>query len=76
MTDRTDQIRERAHQIWEEQGRPEGHELEHWHEAERQLLHEGLNTESVREGGDNPTKAPTVEEPSGAPRQKAALGKP
>jgi hypothetical protein len=59
MTDRVDRIRERAHQIWEEQGRPEGRELEHWHEAERQL-HEGLDAEIAHEGGGSQVKAPTV----------------
>jgi Protein of unknown function (DUF2934) len=59
MADREDRIRERAQQIWEEQGRPEGRELEHWHEAERQL-HEGLDTESTPEGDGCKTKAPTV----------------
>jgi hypothetical protein len=48
MTDREDRIRERAHQIWEEQGRPEGRDLEHWHEAERQL-HEGLDAQGTQE---------------------------
>jgi hypothetical protein len=75
MMDREDRIRERAHQIWEEQGRPEGRELEHWHEAELQLL-EGLDTESVREGGDSQAKAPTVEEASGGRQQEAAPAKP
>ena len=32
-----EQIRERAHQLWEIAGRPEGREDEFWHEAERGL---------------------------------------
>jgi general stress protein YciG len=32
-----DQIRNRAHQLWEIAGRPEGREDEFWHEAEREL---------------------------------------
>ena len=76
MTDRTDRLRERAHRIWEERGQPEGRELEHWHEAEEQLLHEGLDTESVREGGGEPVKVPTVEETLGASQQKPAPAKP
>lgn len=31
------QIAERARAIWEERGRPEGRDLEHWFEAEREL---------------------------------------
>jgi hypothetical protein len=38
MTNPTDdQIRERAHQLWESAGRPEGREEEFWFEAEREL---------------------------------------
>jgi len=33
----TERISIRAHAIWEEQGRPQGRELEHWLLAERQL---------------------------------------
>lgn len=30
-------IRARAHQLWEQAGRPEGREEEFWHKAEREL---------------------------------------
>jgi len=32
-----DRIAARAYQIWLESGRPEGHDLEHWLAAEREL---------------------------------------
>jgi hypothetical protein len=32
-----EQIRTRAHQLWEVAGRPDGRENEFWHEAEREL---------------------------------------
>lgn len=32
-----EQIVARAHRLWIEAGRPEGHDREHWAEAERQL---------------------------------------
>jgi hypothetical protein len=32
-----DQIRQRAHQLWELAGRPEGREQEFWFEAEREI---------------------------------------
>jgi hypothetical protein len=35
--DRIQQIRERAYQIWESEGRPEGNSTEHWYAAEREL---------------------------------------
>ena len=31
-------IRERAHQIWEEEGRPHGRDREHWEQASREIL--------------------------------------
>lgn len=35
--DKQAQIRERAHQLWEEQGRPEGRHEEHWEQARREI---------------------------------------
>ncbi len=32
-----EQIRSRAHQLWEEAGRPEGQADQFWHQAEREL---------------------------------------
>jgi len=38
MTEPTnDEIRIRAHQLWEEAGKPEGREEEFWHLAEQEL---------------------------------------
>jgi hypothetical protein len=47
----TEKIAERARRIWEEQGRPEGRDLEHWLEAERQLRADSRPT-GARSGGD------------------------
>ena len=33
-----EQISQRAYEIWNERGRPSGQEVEHWLEAERELL--------------------------------------
>jgi hypothetical protein len=35
--EKIDQLRNRAYQIWERKGRPQGRDLEHWLEAEREL---------------------------------------
>ncbi|GAC1523204.1 MAG: hypothetical protein NVS2B16_31350 [Chloroflexota bacterium] len=40
-------IRERAHEIWVERGRPEGHDVEFWLTAEREL--EGEKTRRDRQ---------------------------
>jgi hypothetical protein len=38
MSQSTDEkIRDRAHQLWELAGRPEGREHEFWYEAEREI---------------------------------------
>ena len=36
-TARADQIRRRAYEIWEDRGRPHGHDLEHWLQAEAEV---------------------------------------
>ncbi|MFN3278908.1 MAG: DUF2934 domain-containing protein [Paracoccus hibiscisoli] len=36
-TNRDDLIRARAHQIWEDEGRPEGQEADHWTRAAAEL---------------------------------------
>ena len=38
MNDETRRIRERAYQIWEEAGRPEGRAVEHWLMAEKEIV--------------------------------------
>jgi len=39
-TDLIQRIRERSYQIWEQEGRPEGRDLDHWLQAERELASE------------------------------------
>lgn len=34
-----DRIRERAYEIWEAAGRPEGREVEHWKQASEDVTH-------------------------------------
>jgi len=33
-----EKIRIRAHQLWEQAGRPHGHDVDHWLQAEREML--------------------------------------
>lgn len=40
--ERERKIRERAYELWEREGRPEGEERSHWEEAERQVADEYL----------------------------------
>ena len=39
-----ERIRVRAHQLWEEAGRVHGHDVDHWLQAEREML---LNSAAV-----------------------------
>ena len=55
-----DQIRLRAHQIWEAAGRPDGLEVDHWQQAEEQLNHDD---ESVQKELPDMTALPPNETP-------------
>jgi hypothetical protein len=44
------QIRIRAHELWEQAGKPEGRQHEFWHQAERELR----ETETLREIAHEP----------------------
>jgi len=37
MSDREMRVRERAHQLWEQEGRPDGRESDHWERASREI---------------------------------------
>jgi hypothetical protein len=47
--ERIDQLRIRAYQIWERKGRPQGRDLEHWLEAERELEAEDRKPRAKKE---------------------------
>ena len=44
-------VRDRAHSLWEQAGRPEDRADEFWHEARRQISAEGADAMLEREGG-------------------------
>ena len=37
MSDKTQQVRERAYRIWQAHGEPEGRHTDHWLQAEQEL---------------------------------------
>lgn len=47
-TSTNEQIRHRAFQLWEEHGRPDGHEEAFWLQAERELKSESNNASTDR----------------------------
>ncbi|WP_342643669.1 DUF2934 domain-containing protein [Rhodoligotrophos ferricapiens] len=52
MGDREQRIRERAHQIWEQEGRPEGRHDEHWERAARAIDEEDMGQTAGRKEAD------------------------
>jgi hypothetical protein len=66
-------IRQRAHEIWEREGRPDGRHHEHWAQARREIEAEGLAPSPAAEAPDD--ASPTVTAPDGGgttPDQAAA----
>jgi hypothetical protein len=41
-----DRLRQRAYELWEQHGRPEGYDKEFWSQAERELQVEGSDAET------------------------------
>ncbi|WP_395676018.1 DUF2934 domain-containing protein [Inquilinus sp.] len=62
--DRDERIRQRAYEIWEALGRPEGGQQQHWTQAEAEILaDEGHGTASAPEGTEDLV-------PDGAPKRR------
>ena len=51
-----DEIARRAYAIFEQQGRPEGREMEHWLEAEAQLTRGSQNQDKTTTTASAPTR--------------------
>jgi hypothetical protein len=68
-------IREKAYELWERAGRPEGRDVEFWHAAKHELEAE---PPAVKEGGgsaDPSPKAPPVAEEKAAPANAGAASR-
>jgi hypothetical protein len=50
------QIRERAYELWEHEGRPHGRHLDHWIQAERELGSESAGVARSSEGNASPLR--------------------
>ena len=68
-------IRERAHQIWEEEGRPERREQEHWSQAEQEINANELASPPLQpdDGGSRAT-AGIVDQGEGLPPMDKGYG--
>ena len=59
--DKERKVRERAHAIWESEGRPHGRDREHWERACREVDDESGSGERRRDGGlSNQEEVPTA----------------
>lgn len=61
MDDRDQRVRKRAYQLWEQDGRPAGRELDHWDKASELVAIEDnqkLTTIPVRQSNVGPTGEP------------------
>jgi hypothetical protein len=71
IADREDEIRKRAREIWEKEGRPEGRDIAHWDQAKAELEGEsiplGLGATNVPKKKDVMKK----KEPAAAPARSA-----
>lgn len=66
MTERHELIAQRAYRIWEEAGRPEGQDAEHWAAAEAELA-VAADGEGRETGGIAPSESAALEEAAGTP---------
>jgi Protein of unknown function (DUF2934) len=69
--DREERIRERAHQIWEREGKPHGRDAEHWQQAGAEIDAEAAASVGVTGGEPKPVE-PAEPEASPARRSPAA----
>lgn len=53
-SDREERIRQRAHELWEQAGRPDGHADQHWERAAQDLDREDAQHEGP--AGDTPAR--------------------
>lgn len=74
MNDQREQrIRERAHQIWEREGRPDGQEQSHWERASREIDEEDRKGE--KPSRDRSFEGAGTERASGEPRSGASFSR-
>lgn len=68
--DHHDRVSQRAHEIWEREGRPHGRDAEHWSRAEQELRNR-MGEDRQDTGDHQPELARTVD-PQPKPRRKPA----
>jgi hypothetical protein len=70
-----DAVEQRAREIWEQRGRPDGQELDHWYQAEKELLE--MRNQAEKAASSSPAAKPSLPaaaKPSPAPAAPSASG--
>ncbi|CDX31339.1 conserved hypothetical protein [Mesorhizobium sp. ORS 3359] len=74
--DRHERIRQRAHEIWEQAGRPEGAHEEHWSQATAEIDAAGKPKKAPKKAAAAKVEKPKAAKPTKAPaKPKAAKPK-
>src|SRR5687768_8289682 len=76
--DREERVRQRAHEIWEREGKPHGHEKKHWEQASNEIdaeedakpAHAAAATGTSPPLEKLPSKRRAAAKPTGAKRSK------
>jgi Protein of unknown function (DUF2934) len=55
MGEETERVRSKAYEIWEHEGKPDGRALDHWLEAERQVLGQAADGDQQDRKGSGPS---------------------
>ena len=75
---RHDRIRQRAHEIWEQEGRPEGAHERHWRQAENEVVAQDARTAKKPVAARKPASAKATKPAaakSTAPQKPASVAK-
>lgn len=67
--DHQDRIRQRAHEIWESEGRPEGRDADHWSRAEEELRSQEGNDKSDEQSSEPQAQATPPAKPKRTTRK-------
>ncbi|MEZ2128538.1 MULTISPECIES: DUF2934 domain-containing protein [unclassified Sinorhizobium] len=70
-----DRIRQRAYQIWEREGRPEGADLRHWYQAVDEIAEDATASRtSSRSAGDDKLESEWATQATTAPSAPPLFG--
>ncbi|TPK94531.1 MULTISPECIES: DUF2934 domain-containing protein [unclassified Mesorhizobium] len=66
--DRHERIRQRAHEIWEQAGRPDGAHMEHWDQATAEIDEAGRPKKAAKKAAAAKVEKPKAAKPAKAPK--------